>query len=92
MIGRLTTDQPTTTPNEEVETKEISSKDKQAIIEQEAEAVRKMKELEKKKEKNIEAILGNQLKEGHIMKGAIQYQNDNKYSQVKSKILNVISF
>ena len=85
----MTVDQATTTPTEEFEPKEITSKEKQAIIEVEAEAVRKMKELEKKKEKNIEAILGNQLKEGHIMKGAIQYQNDNKYSQVKSKILNV---
>ena len=60
--------------------------EKQALVEREAEMVKRIKEQEKKKEKNIEAIISNQLKEGHIMKGSIKYQNDAKYSNVKSKI------
>ena len=68
----------------------MSLREKQALVEQEAEAVKKLKDLKKNKEKNIEAIISNQLKEGHIMKGAIQYQNEAKYSQVQSKIGSVI--
>jgi len=87
VVGRLTSDQPmasTTTRATEPDDPNLS--DKRALVDQEAQMMKKLKEQEKMKEKNIEAVIGNQLKEGHIMKGAIQYQNDNKYSQVKSKI------
>jgi len=82
----LTTDQALAASGQGQEFESVIIKERQALVDREAEMMRKIKEQEKKKEKNIEAIIGDRLKEGHIMKGSIKYQNDAKYSQVKSKI------
>jgi len=86
VVGRMTADQVLASTARATEPDDPNLSDKRALVDQEAQMMKKLKEQEKMKEKNIEAVIGNQLKEGHIMKGAIQYQNDNKYSQVKSKI------
>ena len=91
VVGRMTADQPLASlTTRATEPDDPNLTEKRALVDQEAQMMKKLKEQEKMKEKNIEAVIGNQLKEGHIMKGAIQYQNDNKYSQVKSKIGGVL--
>jgi len=77
---------------EAFQNQESTTETKGGLINQEAESIKKAKELAKKREEEMKAVISNKVKEGHIMKGAIKYQDDNKFSQVKSKIMTVRDF